>query len=444
MLVKAVSALRRHGPVGFSRIVLTLLRIKLRNRSNEIVSSRRLNRAVERSKGMPNGQLNVISVSKLGYAARGLCGFMVGGSRYVASADVGDDTSTLTQIDSSCNRVVGRVKFPLMSAPIGVCTAKVRGKTHLFYILFNFDEKLEINQSSQLLRSKLPIDKFLEQIDCANRSLPSEELFDIVSERMGCWGYRAIAVAEGRETTLLAITDRDRDELYILPNAGLRGPESGYRVNLSEDKISREPVGISIIHATEKEFVLAVTFRKANAVRLIWLVDGGRRMVDQREFALPGSSRASIARGYFRNNGRIGFAIALWGGDTSDLNSPHRGSVVVFELDEAGAVCRVAEFEGGIHPTDCLAADIDGDGLDEIVVLNYGTGLNTYDPRDPGGIQVFRWNTVDERFSLVDEIDIPNPRIAIKSTWDVDKPPQVLVNLFFEGKLVGLCFGVDK
>jgi hypothetical protein len=111
-----------------------------------------------------------------------------------------------------------------------------------------------------------------------------------------------------------------------------------------------------------------------------------------------------------------------------------RGELLLVDLDRQGALGGLAVSPAGVHPTDVVAGDFDGDGEVEVAVLNYGSGLGPRDRRHPGGVEIYK----DQGgvYRRVARLALPNPRIGAAVDVDRDGVVELVVSLFFERRLV--------
>ena len=129
-------------------------------------------------------------------------------------------------------------------------------------------------------------------------------------------------------------------------------------------------------------------------------------------------------------------ALAIWGGDPKDLNSKVRGKLCIADLDGDGTIEMIHYYTGGVHPTDVVAGDFDGDGVDEIALLNYGSGLGPTDRNDLGGVDIYKWQ--NNALQKEARIKVANPRIGAAMDIDSDGVDELVVSLFFERRMVVL------
>ena len=194
-----------------------------------------------------------------------------------------------------------------------------------------------------------------------------------------------------------------------------------------------EPIGIGVLHAPSgKKHTYYLSLRASAEIVVIRISEDGGPSILQR-MPITGLSRSSVAIGNFRGDGSCQIAVALWGGNPTDLNTVRRGQVVIGDLDETGRIDKLIYFDAGIHPTDLVSGDFDGDGVDELAVLNYGAGLGPTNRVDVGGIEVFKYQ--ENSFTCISEIKLANPRIAAAIDIDGDGIDEIVVSLFFENKV---------
>jgi hypothetical protein len=177
--------------------------------------------------------------------------------------------------------------------------------------------------------------------------------------------------------------------------------------------------------------------RQSAAITVLSRKSGSEYTVE-RTLKIDGLSRSSIAVAQARGEGKYDVLIALWGGDPCDLDSPHKGTVAVIEVDDKGGFRPVRYLPAGVHPTDVVSGDFDGDGLDEFAVLNYGAGLSLRSRTDLGDLRIFKH--IEGEYRVVSILKLPSPRIGYALRTEKGEPDLLFVSLFFERKIAAVKF----
>lgn len=370
----------------------------------------------------------VTNVVRAGYAVRSITMLDTGGGRYLLTADIGDDAISIFPVENGRLGKRSIVRFPHRSTPMYVNGLSLNDEVGRVLIsFFNFDTAGQSEKNSYLASMPIPAD-LRAGSEIAVDNIP--QCLSILLQRSGHWGYRGAAVlnrANGEK--LIAVVDRDRSELSLL---SWGGEKSDFKVDLLSLGDGVEPIGINFVANLGGIATYYITSRSTEQILVVG-VDAEGRPRKKQSFPIPGLSRSSVAVGRFRSLDNYEVAVATWGGDPKELNTIEVGQVVVGQLRHDGAIESSLCFAAGVHPTDVAAGDLDGDGLDELVVLNYGSGINVTERRHPGGVQIFKF--LGDSFRCIKEISLPNPRIAYIGDIDADGKNELVVSLFFEKRL---------
>jgi hypothetical protein len=385
------------------------------------------------------GCYRIIDIAKVGYAVRSAELIETQDNKYIVTADVGDDSLSILPLVGGKlgNRNV--IRFPEKSAPIGIKAIKHtrNGNSEgLLIAVFNFDATGEKRKNTYVCHA-IVADLLKEPADeCDIRS----SSFERILSREGHWGFRCVNCYEALGGTNYIISlDRGADLAWIIelldaPNSSLRDGKI-HRVPLGYIDTKAEPIFAAIVPSEcqneAPDFIISQR-GKAELTTVSRLNDGEYRIASR--VSVGGGSRSSVAVGKFWNRKERGVAVALWGGDPTDLREIAYGKLVVFHFDHKLKCHSPVFVNAGVHPTDIVVGDFDGDGIDELAVLNYGSGLSPMDRIHPGSVQIFKW--IDDIFKKVSEINIPYPRIGISADIDDDGRDELLVSLFFEKRLV--------
>jgi len=376
----------------------------------------------------PWARYRVTDVAEAGYAVRGLLSWRDRrGGRYLLSADVGDDCVSIIPVQHGRLGPRKRLRFTSRSAPMYLSSLEgSHGNQIPLVCLFNFDESHASTPESQVLALLDP----LAFADCEAPVLAGHGAQALLS-RPGHWGYRGLHVHQAGDCFQIAAPDRDKSTLVLLPGQVDETIWSGQAMHIDLGA-NTEPIGITALPlaGTQGGRLYCLSCRsREEVVTVAW--DGTKATVDH--LFVGGLSRSSVAAGNLLGDGRVYAAVALWGGDPKALNTPGRGEVVVLEQYKSGRLRVAFRFPAGMHPTDIACADLDGDGQDELIVLNYGVGLGPESRCHLGNVQIFKFRA--GRFACVQTLSLPNPRIACVTDFENDRGRQLVISLFFERKL---------
>lgn len=384
---------------------------------------------------VPHRNFHVVEVAEIGYAVRSLTYVRYGEQQgYIVSADFGDDTLSFLKLESGRLEKRKVVKFPPLSAPLAVEALPTSGQgDFLLTGLFNLDQSGTLGNKTSLLAAD-DIASFSNQTFVSN---PEKQL-QVVSSRDGHWGFRGLSVRHQESSRYrVAAVDREAGMLhsFLVDVAHGMKVESCSELQLPP-KV--EPVGIGIhwnpgvgrigYYLNSRHFDNLYTIHQES--------NGLLHIVDVK--TLGGRSRSSVTVAQLKDKISYQVALVLWGGDPLDINTVNSGKIVIGDLDSNLRIKNLEFFSGGVHPTDVACGDFDGDGLDELAVLNYGTGLGLADRSDQGGVEIYKFS--DDGLECIAKINVPNPRIAKVIDLDEDGRDELLVSLFFERKVVVLKY----
>lgn len=372
----------------------------------------------------------VVDFGSLGYAVRSLALLRRrDGMSYIVSADFGDDT--LSFLEFFHGRLGARrvVRLPKLSAPLPVCALPRENADDILCLgLFNLDESGAQRRVTSLLMSEEP-----KALVSAGWVPDPEKSMTVLASRAGHWGYRGLSVIPGKGGGIyhLAAVDRDAGRLQTFC-VDVRDKPTVRAASELELPQKLEPIGIGMLLGQDGAITYFLNSRHfENLYTIRQDRDGALAIKDT--VPLGGRSRSSVAVARL-GKGRRSIVVALWGGAPLEINDAVRGKVVVADLDDENGVCGCREFLAGVHPTDVACGDFDGDGVDEIAVLNYGTGLGPADRSHPGGLEFFK--ECEDGFRCIGRVCLPNPRIAKVIDIDNDGRDELLVSLFFERMVV--------
>ncbi|MGB0721606.1 MAG: FG-GAP repeat domain-containing protein [Gammaproteobacteria bacterium] len=384
------------------------------------------------------GRVRLLGLKPCGYAVRALVHLPTHG--LLVSADVGDDSISLIPLAGSGRAII---RFPARSAPMGLATVDTEACRALLVSTFNFDES-----AARVPASTVEVLHELDVLaELARRGAPVtvDDVFERLLTRPGHWGFRVLASAARADGRVeLAVTDRDDDRLFtatLAPDqARIRAQDfTPIELRRAEGE-TLEPIGVAIDPAPavsgsdgkDPETRYVVGLRASEQLLRVGAGEDGKLGVIQ---SLPagGLSRSSVVRAHLRPDGGADLAVALWGGDPTDIDTAHQGHLAVFLADKAGAYGEPVLLEAGINPTDVVCGDFDGDGLDELAVLNYGSGLSVFTLNEPGGVQFYKWR--EGKLVCIAEFAVPHPRIGLAADVNGDGRDELIVSLFFDNRL---------
>ncbi|MGE3165947.1 MAG: radical SAM protein [Planctomycetota bacterium] len=377
------------------------------------------------------GSYQVVDSVEVGYAVRSIAPIRGrDGSLRLVTADVGDDSLSVVPIVNGRLQPRRRIQFPTQSTPMYVSAVHMPdGNDRAIVSFFNFDTTSR-NHKKTYVAAIQDLDALIER----GRVNDIKRELSVLFERHGHWGFRGTWVQQDDDLSYqIAAIDRNADMFYLL-----RGRPEATRLSGEVDRLDigepTEPIGVAAAPAPGDPGRMAfyMSSRKTEDLAVVGRDADGRLEVRQR-YRLGGKSRSSVAVGRFLDREHQDVAVALWGGDPTDLNAAGTGSFVVARLGADGRVVGEVRQAAGVNPTDVAAGDFDGDGLDEIAVLNYGAGLGPKDRTDRGGVQIFKY--VDGAFRRVGSVPLANPRIAAVLDVDGDGRDELLVSLFFERRM---------
>ncbi len=388
------------------------------------------------------GDYRVLAIGNIGYATRSISSKIdhVHGVQLI-TADVGDDTVSIINFSGARFGPRRRIHFPRKSAPMMVsCIHGPKSDaTQLVMVgTFNFDATHEYVSESTLYR----LDPNIFNSELTNMKI--DDVGEKLLSRRGHHGYRGLASCKiAHNKLLLVVTDRDADQVWIAETGSDLDTICNtdfYPVRLSQHASTKiQPIGVALLPSVvEGEYPKILIGQRQCAA--ISVLSRGRdsKYAVERTIEIDGLSRSSIAVAQARGEGKYDVLIALWGGDPCDLDSPHKGAVAVVEVDEKGFFRPVRYFPAGIHPTDVVSGDFDGDGLDEIAVLNYGAGLSLKSRTDLGDVRIFK--NIEGEYKEIAILKLPSPRVGHALRTEKGEPDLLFISLFFERKIAAVKF----
>jgi len=318
-----------------------------------------------------------------------------------------------------------------MSAPLPlVALPREHGDDLLLTGLFNLDK----GGNSVAATSLVMVHEIEEVIRLGIITNPESQL-PVMASRKGFWGYRGLSFMSTSTPNVYCVASVDRNAgIFQTFAVDIAQAPRTFASSTLELPDRLEPIGIGI-QKNEDGDRTAYFLNSRHFDNLYTLHEdssGGLRIVDI--VPLGGQSRSSVVVGKFAEGKGRSVVLALWGGDPLEMNFPHRGQIVIGDIDDRLRISGMRRFSAGVHPTDVACGDFDGDGVDEIAVLNYGTGLGPGDRSHPGGVEIFK--QIEGEFRCVSRIALANPRIAKVMDIDNDGCDELLVSLFFEKKVV--------
>lgn len=378
---------------------------------------------------------HVIDTATIGYASRGITSLSTSSGLFLMTADVGDDTLSVLPIKNGRLQTRATVTCPTRSAPMYVSRLKFPEGDRSIVSLFNFDETGRVfPETSVGLINNLPA-------AIHNGLISSSTGLQPLIRRSGYWGFRGSAVhqlADGRYR--LASVDRDRNLFYLLDSS--TNGEAPRPTQLLDLGPTNEPIGINfappLLGHLPTDYYLSC--RKAAEIIHVQVSPEGKPQIKSR-YSAPGLSRSSVAIGRTRFDQSWEVLVAQWGGDPTDLNGSGQGSFVVLPIGQNGQLGKALHVLAGINPTDIIAGDLDGDGIDEVVVLNYGNGLGIIDRTNFGNVSIYKWDGLEYVRKAV--ISLPSPRIGMIFDIDDDGQLELLVTTFYERRLVVIKYFGD-
>lgn len=384
--------------------------------------------------GKQNKHVAIVDAPEIGFAARSVLPLQVDDKFYVFVANAGDDSvSVLSRHDGELVHEFD-LAFPANSTPISLIGVPSGSEVHLGVSFFRMvkDSQCSFGTSFGII----PIQRILKNLDdCDSKEIGEDEI-TLLYEREGCWGARnAIFLNGGRYGDLIAVCDRDNSQLWIFYRAA-EGDNWGRQPELLDLPEGFEPVGMTGYIDGDQANVYVASRLLPELLFVVRPANGGARI--ESSISTGGLSRSSVTMGTFSCAGDRYVATGLWGGDPRSINEPHLGSVFMLPIGIDGAPQAENSFIvlAGTNTTDVVSVDIDDDGVDELVVLNYGTGIGIEDRTDLGGVMIFKFGMAG--FEKIADVELPSPRIACISDLDGDGRLEVGIALFFERRLAVL------
>ena len=369
-----------------------------------------------------------MDVLPAGYAVRSIAYLSDANRPCLVTADIGNDTMSVIPLEKGRATTRKVIQFPERSTPMYLSSVKnADGSQGLLACFFNFDQSEESSN-----KTTVAYIKDIGSIENLGQVETVSDIGEIVLSRNGYWGFRGTKVIEDASgKQYIAAVDRELSQLHIRIGH-INQSISNYSHTVVDLGEGVEPIGINGSLAQDGRPVFYATSRGEERLLVVKQNEHDQWHLSQ-SIDVGGLSRSSLAIGCFSRRDEKCVALGTWGGNPEDLNTPHQGQVVIGTLDEAGTITGLETLPGGIHPTDVAAGDLDGDGLDELVVINYGTGLGMKDRRHPGGIDIFKHQGGEWR--KVASWALANPRIALIDDIDGDGKLELVVSLFFEERL---------
>ncbi len=375
----------------------------------------------------------VTEAPTIGYAARSLLPVDAGGDGFfVLIANAGDESISLLKRDSrGALAPVGQVFFPQHSTPIDLTALPGPNGVELGICFFHM--AAAATEFGVTGFGTLPFSLIIERA-AAGGAVRKEEI-NFLHQRDGHWGARNGAmIRDAGHGDWLAVNDRDGSQVWFLQRPT---SEASWRLPAAVLPLEPgfDPVGVTgIALAATGRPVFYVASRLLPKLLVIAPGDAaGAAPEILQTVDIGGLSRSSVAIGDFDGSGRRRLAVGLWGGDPREVSTPFEGEVFHAEIDDTGRIANPRKFKSGTNTTDVVAGDLDGDGRDELVVLNYGAGLNLEERSDVGDVRVFK--AAGGTFDLAATLELPTPRIGTVADFDGDGKVELGATLFFEKRL---------
>lgn len=378
-----------------------------------------------------NNQYAVIKAAKIGYAARSAISVTLRDRFFVLVANAGDDTVTLLERE----QVGGLLKwqcdlqFPEFSTPVDL--QNISGDDDILIGISFFHMQKVTSAFGDTSYGTVSLNWILERSKSKQKINVEKSDIRILHSRTGFWGARNSTIVYGGNLgRWLAVTDRDASSVWLFYQSP---DDKDWQLppQVLPLEAGFEPVGISGLIRGQKAifYVAARLLPKVAAIEATPL--GEAKIIS--EVDTGGLSRSSISIGRFDESSALSLAIGLWGGDPTDVTTPHTGSIFCADILDDGELTNFNWFDAGTNTTDVVAGDFDNDGFDELVVLNYGNGLNLEERSDLGNLQVFK--KFLGNFKCISTIDLPTPRIGLVADFDGDGRDELGVTLFHEKRL---------
>lgn len=379
-----------------------------------------------------NNYYAVIEAAQIGYAARSTISVSFNDKLYVLVANAGDDTVTLLEREQVGDPLKWKcdLQFPEYCTPIDLQKIQSENDTLIGICFFHMQKVASAFGDTGY--GTVSFNWILERSESDQPIKVNKSEIRMLYSRRGYWGARNSSVIDGGALgRWLAIADRDESNIVLFYQS-------------QEDKVWRtppevisleegfEPVGISgLIRGQKAVFYIASRLLPKLAIIEATLVEEAKviSLVN-----IDGLSRSSVAIGKFDGGSGLSLAIGLWGGKPTDVTTLYKGSVFCSDISDDGSLTNHSWFTTGINTTDVVVGDLDNDGFDELVVLNYGNGLNLEERSDLGNLQIFKKS--EGIFKCLSTHDLPTPRIGLVADFDGDGRDELGVTLFHEKRLV--------
>ncbi len=387
---------------------------------------------IARQVAEPSNGYGIVGAVEIGYAARSITTLTRGDRLYVFVANAGDDSVTVLERAHPGASLVWKcdLLFPEFSTPIDVQAIQTKTETVLGVSFFHMQDVA--SHFGMTGFGTIPLDLILDRSKSNSAIRIDKAEIRILFSRSGIQGARNSAFLDGgklgrwiavadRDASLIALLYQSSDDVEWRLPAVLIPLEDGF-----------EPVGISGHIQGNNAVFYSASRLSPKLAQVVCGADNQTHAVSMTD--IGGLSRSSIAIGTFGKNKEMGLAVGLWGGDPRNVTTPYQGAVFYADINENGDLVNHAWFDAGINTTDVVAGDLDGDGIDELAVLNYGNGLNLDERSHLGDLQLFK--KISGEFQHIATLDLPTPRIGLVTDYDGDGKLELGITLFHEKRLI--------